>query len=353
MRWAAAVAVALTACGGADALDPLALPVDQPGPFHAGYREVEVTYQPDGVAGPRTIVVSVWYPTEDTDGYAPAYHDLFRDDAAFEDATPAPPIHRGGYPVHVYSHGWQGFGGTSYHLMDYFASHGWVAVAPNHAGNLLFEPDEIPTSHYFERPMDVAVALDAAGALDLPGEVNTEAVVMSGHSFGTYTAWSVAGAAYDEDVARARCAAGDVPSGACTEDEIEVLVRGHRDPRVVAAIPMAGGDSGWFGGDGYDAVAIPMLLMTGTDDDVGAQALFDKAARTDLTWIDVTGGCHQLFGLGGCHDIDGELGFAIVNTYALAFARHHVLGDDGDDVVGIVTGRTEVSDLVAYRRREP
>ena len=67
--------------------------------------------------------------------------------------------------------------------------------------------------------------------------------------------------------------------------------------------------------------------------------------------IDVEGGCHQLFGLGGCFEVEDDVGFPIVSTYALAFARRHVLFDDDATVVGIVDGEVEVSDLVRFERK--
>jgi predicted dienelactone hydrolase len=349
-RWVLVASLILIGCGD-DGIDPLSLSVDERGPFNVGYTSWEVTYQPQGVDGPRTISVGMWYPTDDTDGYNPAYHDLFRDLDVFEDAVPAAPIHDGGYPVHVYSHGFSGFDGTSSDLMGYYASHGWVAIAPSHTDNLLFDEDPLPTSHYFTRSMDISRVLDELDTVDLAGPVANDRVVMSGHSFGTLTTWATAGATFDETEIRAHCDSGDVPSGECTEDEIDVFVAGLRDPRVVAGIPMAGGDRWWFGDTGYESVDIPMLLMTGTDDDVGAQALFDKISTVDLTWIDVEGGCHQLFGLGGCFDIEDDVGFAIVNTYALSVGRRYVLDDEDEHVVGVVSGNHDVSSLVRFERK--
>jgi predicted dienelactone hydrolase len=293
----------------------------------------------------------MWYPTEDEEGYSAAYQNIFRDDLSFDQAVPAAPIHQGGYPVLVHSHGFRGFGGNSAAIMRHFASHGWVAIAPDHTGNTIFEDDPLPTAHYYHRPMDIARALDELDTVDLPGTPRTERVLMSGHSFGIYTTWAMSGASYDEAEIRRRCDAGEMPSGTCTEAEITTLAAGFRDPRVVAAIPMAGGYNWFFGDSGYDDAVTPMFLMTGTDDDVGADALFDEVTGVDLRWIDVDGGCHQLFGLGGCDLIPDEEGFPIVNTYALAFARMTVLGDEQAAVTGILDGSTQVSTRVSFHRK--
>jgi predicted dienelactone hydrolase len=348
---AALAALVAAACGGGDAaIDPFALPVDEPGPFRVGYRTWPVSYAPPGGAPERMIDVHMWYPTEDAEGVEVWYEDLFRDYESFLDAAPAAPIHGGAYPVHAFSHGFRGFPGNSAFLMRHFASHGWVAVAPSHTGNTLFDTDPLPPAHYFERSADVAAALDALAGAELPGEPLTDAVLLSGHSFGAYTAWATAGAAFDEAEVRSRCA-GELDGGTCTEAEIAVLVAGLDDPRVVAAIPMAGGDTGWFGAGGYAAVEEPVFYMTGTDDDVGQQALYDLVGGVDLTWIDVEGGCHQMFAVGACDSIDTEVGFAIVRTYALAFARRHVLGDADATIAGILDGSIPVSDLVHYMRK--
>ncbi|MEZ4233026.1 MAG: hypothetical protein R3B89_27850, partial [Polyangiaceae bacterium] len=86
-------------------------------------------------------------------------------------------------------------------------------------------------------------------------------------------------------------------------------------------------------------------------DPVGADQVFAEMQSLDLTWVEVSGGCHQLFGLGNCPDIENGVGYGIVDTYALAFGRHHVLGDDSAKTLGILDGSTSVSDLVTFQRK--
>jgi predicted dienelactone hydrolase len=356
MRALAAVLVAsLAGCGGdaAPAVDPLALPVDQRGPFRVGYTELTLRYPLPADDGEREIAVGVWYPTEDETGYTPVYLDLFRDPDVFEDAIPAPPVHTGGYPVLAYSHGFRGFGGTSADLMGYVASHGWVAVAPSHTDNLLFDDAPLPTSHYFARSLDISVSLDALDELALAGPIVTDRVVLSGHSFGTFTTWATAGAPFDEATMRGLCARGELPQGGCTEAELQVFLAGLDDPRVVAVIPMAGGDRGWFTANGYAQAEVPAMLMTGTADSTDGAAFVDRATGVDLTWASVEGGCHQLFALGGCQDIPSDQGFAIVNTLAFAFARHHLLADDSAGTLAILDGSRSVSERVSLVHRGP
>lgn len=332
----------------------LELAVDSRGPWGAGHRSFEHTYLPVGETEQRTIVVDIWYPTEDASGDPPVYVGGFTDEFAFEGASLAAPIEPKGYPVHVYSHGDRGWAGTSGELMSYYASHGWVAVAPNHTGNLFYgNITPRPTTTYVTRPQDITAALDAVEALPssdpLAGRLQTSSVVMSGHSFGTFTAWALAGAEFDVDAIRAECPSAE---GTCSDAQIAALSAGFRDPRVVAAIPMAGGaSSDWFGS--LDTADIPMMLMSASGDPVGADALFASVSQIDLTWIEVAGGCHQLFALGNCSDIPNPQGPALVDTYALAFGRHHVLGDQGETTLKILDGSQEVSSLVTFKRNQP
>jgi predicted dienelactone hydrolase len=321
-------------------------PVDGPGPFHVGYRTIEHTYTPTGLTEPRTITLHVWYPTTASTGDTPTYHGLFLDEEAFVNAPAAPPLDAT-YPVHVHSHGHQGFGGTSAFLMRRFASHGWVAVAPDHVGDLLGAfPDAGTIAHYIKRPGDITAALDALAALpasDPLAPVDVSRVFMSGHSRGCHTVWSVTGATFDP-------AAGGLDPA--TPAELAVFAAGFRDPRVVAALPMAGTYSrDWFGTDGYTAVTLPLLSLTGSDDGpAAAQFQFDNLSGAELTWVELAGGCHQTFALGFCDTLDPTLGYSIVDTYAMAFARAHVLGDTDAKTLGILAGTVTVAAEATLRR---
>lgn len=335
--------------------DPLTWPVQQAGPYRVGYRRWSYTYTPQGTTSPRTIPLHVWYPTLARDGMHPTYSLIFRDPVSQTDAPPAASAHPDGYPVHVYSHGYQGFGPTSHFLMRHFASHGWLAIAPDHVGNLLADtPSPLPININYLRSRDVSAALDALDALPstdpLHGRAVTRRAVLSGHSFGTHTVWASAGATFDVDAIRARC----MPSGACTDADLAVFRAGLRDPRFVAGIPMAGSiRREWFGPTGHASVRIPLFAMSGSDDPVGADAQWMTATGLDLTWIDVRGGCHQYFALGSCANIPDSEQAPIVGAYALAFARRHLLDDRTPAVTAILDGTTRLSDRVTFQRRTP
>lgn len=336
----------------------LAYPVDQVGPFVVGYRTWPLTYTtPFGEQ--RTVAMHVWYPASAKTDTTPVYRTIFADKDVFVDAPLAPPVEAAGYPVHVYSHGNPGFGGASADLMHYFASHGWVAVAPDHTGNIFPDnPPALPPPVYYLRSADISAVLTALETLPpsdpLSGKCRTKEVFMSGHSFGTFTTWATMGAAFDVDEVKKRCADGKTFSQPCTDAEIALFAKGFGDPRIAAGLPMAGGvgatETGWFGQKGYDAVGKPMMLLSGTEDLVGADNVFARASG-NITWIEIAGACHQAFAIGGCKSLEENEGFHIIDTYALALARKVVLHDSQSTTGAILDGVAVVSSKAAYHHK--
>jgi predicted dienelactone hydrolase len=335
--------------------DLLSFAVDKDGPFKVGHRAREITYTPPGNTGPRTISVDLWYPSLDAEGEAAKYISIFTDADVFEGASLAPPSNGKDYPVHVYSHGSSGFGAASPELAHYFASHGWVFVAPNHVGNTLGSPEgkDRPITIYYQRASDVSASLDMLTKLEatdpLAGKARTARVVLSGHSFGGYTGWAIGGAVFDVAAIQAKCDGGAFTKG-CRAEDLEVFKKGVADPRIVAVIPMAGGNVDMF--SDFDAPKKPYLLMSGSEDTgASGQPIFDKVTTLDLTWIEFVGGCHQLFALGGCAKFEERLGWSLVNVYALAFARRYLLGDKTARTTAIVTGTESLSEKVTYQHK--
>ena len=328
-------------------IDPLEWAVDEAGPYSTGFQAWDVTYSPAEGFPDRTVRLNLWYPTLDEDGDA-AQYSIGVDEESFEGAVPAEPVHEGGYPLHVYSHGFRGYGEASAFMSRHLASHGWVTVAPNHTQNTFMDhEDPLPSAHYFHRPLDVRAVLDALEDDEhaLSGRVQTERVLLSGHSFGAYTAWSSLGAAYDADNVAEMCSTGaGIHDEGCTPEEEAMFSSDLSDSRVVAAMPMAGTlRRTWFGSDGEEAVNGPVLFVGGTNDDVGQAAQFAEMGPIDFTWMEIEGGCHQTFALGTCSTLDREEGFQIVQTIGLVWARHTILGDESQKVSAILSGDSPVS----------
>lgn len=339
--------------------DPLAWPVDQDGPFQVGYRVLHTTYTPPGDLPERTIEVHVWYPTAAPTEETPTYLGLFPDPNVTVDAPKAPSPYPAGHPVLVHSHGHMGFAGNSAELMRYVATHGWVAVAPEHKGNTLLDtPDPRPLAIFLQRVLDVRAALDLVLTLAPPdplaGALDVDRVAMSGHSFGTTTTWAVAGTPFDPVAIQAKCDVGALPD--CSPALVAAFAEVLSDSRPRLFVPMAGGASDLLSWPPTSPV--PVLQMTGSLDAASAAAVFDSATSVDLTWADIEGGCHQLFGLGNavlgdaaCKALPDAEGFAIVDTLLLAALRYHVLGDP--TVAGILDGTTPVSPRVTLKHKAP
>lgn len=340
--------------GAEEVLDPLAWAVDEDGPYGVGYRSWDVIYAPVPGAETRTIRLNVWYPTEETSGPA-ALYTIGIDADAIEGAEAIEPVHAEGFPVHVYSHGNQGYGASSSFLSRYLATHGWVTVAPDHTDNTFIDHhDPLPAAHYFQRPLDIRAVLDALESLPstdpLGGKVATDRVMLSGHSFGSYTTWATLGASFDLESIAEMC----TPDGGldCTEEEEAVFGTDLSDERVVATLPMAGTlRRNFFGVEGETTVNGPVLFISGSEDPVGQDEQFEEMGPIDFTWMDIEGGCHQTFALGICPELDSDTGFHILSTVGLSWARATVLGDTDETVLGIVRGEVEVSDLVTTQRR--
>lgn len=343
--------------------DPLSWAVDAPGPFRVGYRSMPFEYVPAGQTEARHSVLHVWYPTLAATGAHPRYAGLYTDNAAWTGAPLAPPAHvdatagANRYPLLVHSHGWQAFGGSSWMMLDQFAAHGWVVIAPEHTGSLLGAFDDPrPIAHYYERALDVTTAIDLVRDLPasdpLSGLVSTSRVVLSGHSFGVHTVWASTGATFDVP----RIESSFTPTGAYTAAELAVFAAGVGDPRIVAAIPIAGDiDEDFFGDTGHTSVTVPLLSITGSEDSVDGQGQLDQVSPpVDLTWIEIAGACHNSFAvIGLCATLTAEETMQMTNAYALAFARVHLLADTDAVAVGIVDGTHVVDARVSFHRSPP
>jgi hypothetical protein len=217
--------------------------------------------------------------------------------------------------------------------------------------------DPVPLAVYLERPLDVRAALDLVRDLPpadpLAGRADLDHVAMTAHSFGTYSGWAVGGATADPAKVRAECASGAV--GSCTEELIASMGSVFSDPRVRSLTLMAGAPRPFFATGGYDAVRVPVLMMSGSLNTVSNDKIYDAVTRLDIGWAVIDGGCHQLFGLGnsvlgdsGCAVLPDDEGFAIVNPYALAFARYQALADRTAEVRSIVEAPASFSSRITY-----
>jgi predicted dienelactone hydrolase len=323
----------LGACGSRE---ELAWPIDQVGQRRVAYQESELKYTPEGTSTERKLRLAIWYPTSSTGGEPAKYMDAFET----ENAVAGGPAFAGdSFPVAIFSHGHLSFAEQSWFLAEYFASHGYLVLAPDHTGNTLVNAgEERPNEQYTLRPKDISAVLDKTN--DLPGLSDRagEEIVVLGHSFGGYTALAASGAEY-------------APSSGFTGN--------LRDERIDAAIPMAAGNHAIFETGGVAKIEIPVMLLTG-----GMDQAVKNATEGDLYWAELDGeddrrvdlpraGHHsfdiacEVFPLLGEQDGCGE-GFLepteaqrLISIYALAFARRHLFGDDS--VEELLDGKQQLS----------
>lgn len=330
------------------------------GEFQVGFQELEVTYtRPDG-DGDRTIPYIVWYPASGEGGIHPR-HAFRRAEVATVDAPPA----TGPFPTLAFSHGHLGVADVSTHLCEHFASHGWVVFSPTHVGNTTADGETRTADIYYLRSTDVSAALDDLEAHPDLGSLVGSPMVVSGHSFGGYTAISLAGATFDVDAILANCETNpDDPI--CTDLDMtaqDLLRAGLRDERFDAVISMGAGDSRRFGETGVADVEIPVLLMVAEGDGypAGSSATDDYWNTLDEPedlWVDLLGAGHQSFtdicatlaGFPRCPpmEYDADAGLRWTTLYALAFARSRLLDDA--EATAILEGTPEDPSLEVVTR---
>ena len=251
-----------------DPPEPTFHPPDAPGPFEAGTAEDEFDNR-DGL----TLPVQVWYPASESSGEPYKYGDLLPG-GVLDHTTPDCSEPR---PVIVFTHGNSGIRYQTFSAMEFFATHGWVVVAPDHVHNTFIDHDQDLWAWLtMRRPYDVSDTFDwlvaESGDADshLHGCVDPDAgFAVMGHSFGGFTSFAVAGAPLDLTVLGAWCAGSD--DAGCDyvdqwiEDHPGEDVHDRSDPRVWAGVPW---EPAWHEvfGDGLADIEVPMLVIGGERD---------------------------------------------------------------------------------------
>jgi predicted dienelactone hydrolase len=285
------VLLVLFACGADDDTDSTdAGPLDAFGSYAVGTDE-DVFTSSERV----NLTVQTWFPSDPSslDGTEEAYsYESLWSDQALEGLDADCSAVR---PVVVFSHGNAAMRFQSTFLTEWLASHGYVVVAPDHAGNTIFDMDEDRIGELaFRRPLDVAASFDwlvdvaAAAGGPLEGCVDESAgYAVVGHSFGGYTSLAVSGAVVDLGASAEWCKTHD--EWLCTEIAdygIEIYGEGAvidgSDSRVWASIPMApAGYEVLLGG--LPDIAVPIAVLGAADD-----ALTTMADQVDPIYRDLT-----------------------------------------------------------------
>lgn len=202
------------------------------------------------------------------------------------------------FPVIIWSHGLGGSRDGAGFISRYIASHGYVVVHIQHIGtdSSLWEGKDghpwdvirathIPRSATLERLKDVPFALSQLDTLDIAPFMDMTRIGMSGHSFGALTTQVMAGqrrgrGARQYSLFEERFKAGIVYSPVPVKDK-----KGH---------PPA---------DFYGGIQIPLLMMTGTDDDSPIEGsgyevrleVFDYSGGPDQHLLVLDKGDHMVY----------------------------------------------------------
>ncbi|MEX1217739.1 MAG: CocE/NonD family hydrolase [Acidimicrobiales bacterium] len=279
----------LAACGGGSSESAPSAPSPMParsGTYAVGHDTVTI---PDPITG-KTITADLWYPAVDGSTGTPARYSLlptayFDSKVAIEDA----PINTSGsFPFVVYSHGSGGQSFVASFLTEDIASHGYVVLSANHAGNTAADQfvgsSVTQDQNDFLRPNVVKAQIDWALAQSsgsssaypkLKSGIDANRIGLVGHSYGGYTVLATAGGHTG-------------PAGTITPD-----------PRIKAVVGQAPytrrlSDAELIG------IKIPVMLMVGTKDTTtplaqDSQRPFDLITGPPVVLAVLTDAAHQSF----------------------------------------------------------
>jgi predicted dienelactone hydrolase len=228
-------------------------PTSEFGPYAIGVRTLQLA-DPARMnvqgTGPRPVTVEVYYPST-----AAAVAGVPKDivnvlgidivaTPAFRDVARAP----GTFPLVLFSHGNNGVRFQSFFFAAHLASHGFIVATPDHHGNTFVDTllDVVDSASAANRPLDLSFLIDEFEDFNvetgnfLEGAIDPARIGVSGHSFGGYTAFAIAG--------------GSFPVGTFT------------DPRVKAIMPQAPA-AGAFPDAFFATITVPTLIVGGSIDE--------------------------------------------------------------------------------------
>jgi predicted dienelactone hydrolase len=166
------------------------------------------------------------------------------------------------------------------YLAKHLASHGFTVAALEHPpqarGGKINLEQLLPAAELVERPKDVSFLLDELTEMnrsgDLTGKLNTQKVMVIGHSLGGYTALALAGGVLNLDELRQFCNSGSVLDRVpadwlqCAATKLPDKTINLRDRRVAQVMALNPAIGHIFGKSGLGKVETPALILSSTED---------------------------------------------------------------------------------------
>ena len=249
-------------------------------------------------AASRTLVTEVWYPAEGS----PVPLEI-RDAPLAQTGAP--------YPLIVFSHGGSSNRRLSTSYTAHLASHGYVVVSADYPLTNMSAPGGPRVSDVVNQPADVSFLIDSflgfsrEASHQLEGAIDEEAIGLSGHSQGGVTT-------------------------------LLATFGPLRDPRVKAALPIAGAAC-LVGATAYDTPAVPLLVLGGSEDRIHpwqtVRAAYDMAQPPKYL-LALLGGNHQRF---ADWDVEDSFGVTLESGERLWQEVTVVADVTGADLMSCVT----------------
>lgn len=216
-----------------------------------------ISFSSSGLA--QAVVGQVWYPAAKGSRERPTFYSSMTWGHAAPNAKPAGGAHR---PLVVLAHGWRGTRFDLSWIGEALARSGYVVAAINMPDSdaQTFQNAQAPKVWFRARLQTQLIDALAHDAFVAP-LVDTARVAVIGHSAGGSTALMLAGAELDPE-RFARYFPESAPAVAGT----------WSDPRVKAVVALNPGTGPAFSAAGLAHVTAPVLVVSGTGDNVAPEA---------------------------------------------------------------------------------